>query len=169
MGPPYLNRNTGSRAVLGFVAALIFLVAQAGGARAAGEFYIRGGGDGHGIGMSQYGAYGYAQHGAGYQAILAHYYQATALGHTNPARTVRVLVASGTASFSGAGTAGATRLDSASTYTVHALANGSLDLRAPSGRTLGPFAAPLTVGGAGPLTAVGAGTYDGDLQFRPNG
>jgi len=34
---------------------------------------------GHGVGMSQYGAYGYAQHGWTYQQILAHYYPGTTL------------------------------------------------------------------------------------------
>ena len=34
---------------------------------------IRGAGFGHGIGMSQYGAYGYALEGARYPGILAHY------------------------------------------------------------------------------------------------
>ena len=32
---------------------------------------------GHGVGMSQYGAYGYAQHGWTAQQILAHYYPGT--------------------------------------------------------------------------------------------
>ena len=32
---------------------------------------MRGAGWGHGIGMSQYGAYGFAKHGAGYRDILA--------------------------------------------------------------------------------------------------
>ena len=35
-------------------------------------FLVTGHGWGHGVGMSQYGAYGYAQHGATYQQILAH-------------------------------------------------------------------------------------------------
>jgi stage II sporulation protein D len=50
-------------------------------------------GFGHGIGLSQWGAYGYALHGLAYDKILAHYYPGTTLG---PARvaTVRVLVAS---------------------------------------------------------------------------
>src|SRR5205085_1157281 len=48
---------------------------------------------GHGIGLGQWGAYGYALHGLAYDMILAHYYPGTTLG---PARlaTVRVLVAS---------------------------------------------------------------------------
>src|SRR5690348_11966949 len=47
---------------------------------------------GHGVGMSQYGAYGYALHGSTYDQILAHYYPGTALGPA-PASTIRVLLA----------------------------------------------------------------------------
>lgn len=36
-------------------------------------------GYGHGIGMSQYGAFGMAEAGKDYQAILAHYYTGTSL------------------------------------------------------------------------------------------
>ena len=49
------------------------------------RFTIRGAGFGHGVGMSQYGAYGFAQHGATYDEILGHYYTGTALGTTDPA------------------------------------------------------------------------------------
>ena len=47
---------------------------------------------GHGVGMSQYGALGYAQHGSTYDQILAHYYAGTTLGPA-PASTIRVLLA----------------------------------------------------------------------------
>ncbi|HEV7134148.1 MAG TPA: SpoIID/LytB domain-containing protein [Gaiellaceae bacterium] len=47
---------------------------------------------GHGVGMSQYGAYGYAQHGWTAQQILAHYYPGTTPG-TAPVSVVRVLLA----------------------------------------------------------------------------
>jgi stage II sporulation protein D len=47
---------------------------------------------GHGVGMSQYGAYGYAQHGWTAQQILAHYYPGTTVGKA-PVSTVRVLLA----------------------------------------------------------------------------
>src|SRR5205823_6367234 len=57
-------------------------------------FVITGHGWGHGVGMSQYGAYGYAQHGCGYARILAHYFQGTQLGPA-PVSKVRVLLASG--------------------------------------------------------------------------
>jgi stage II sporulation protein D len=52
---------------------------------------VEGEGDGHGVGMSQDGAYGYALHGASYEAILAHYYTGTTLGHAPANALVRVL------------------------------------------------------------------------------
>src|SRR3954453_12339232 len=54
-------------------------------------FVLSGHGWGHGIGMAQYGAYGYAQHGWGYKQIVAHYFHATTLG-VAPPTTLRVLV-----------------------------------------------------------------------------
>jgi stage II sporulation protein D len=59
-------------------------------------FLIDGRGWGHGIGMSQYGARGYAEAGWGYERILAHYYRGTRL-QLVPARPVRVLLAEGKA------------------------------------------------------------------------
>jgi SpoIID/LytB domain protein len=53
---------------------------------------ISGHGWGHGLGMSQWGAYGYAKHGWTFDRILQHYYLGTTLG-TAPVSTVRVLVA----------------------------------------------------------------------------
>ena len=53
---------------------------------------IQGAGDGHGVGMSQEGALGYAQHGYGYAAILAHYYTGTALGDVPADTPVKVLL-----------------------------------------------------------------------------
>ncbi|HEY3959854.1 MAG TPA: SpoIID/LytB domain-containing protein [Solirubrobacteraceae bacterium] len=61
-------------------------------ARAAPVLEISGAGDGHGVGMSQNGALGYAEHDWTYQAILAHYYTGTALGQAPAGATVRVLV-----------------------------------------------------------------------------
>lgn len=42
---------------------------------AGGQFQINGRGYGHGIGLSQWGAYSLAEQGVGYQEILAHYYR----------------------------------------------------------------------------------------------
>ena len=53
---------------------------------------IDGAGDGHGVGMSQDGALGYAEHGWSYTSILAHYYTHTALGQSPAGATVKVLI-----------------------------------------------------------------------------
>jgi stage II sporulation protein D len=52
---------------------------------------LDGHGWGHGLGLSQWGAYGYAKHGWSYRRILAHYYTGTSLGPARPT-TVRVLL-----------------------------------------------------------------------------
>jgi stage II sporulation protein D len=161
--PSYL-RNVSLRRVAGLLAAVGCLVAPAG-ARAASTFYIRGGGDGHGIGMSQYGADGYAQHGADYRTILTHYYQGTALGQISPARTVRVLLADGTASFSGASAAGGVALAPQTTYSATAVSSNRIRLQ-PAGVTL---IAPVSVTGPASLQVPGQGTYRGALQLRPDG
>jgi stage II sporulation protein D len=53
---------------------------------------FNGHGWGHGVGMSQYGALGFAQHGSSYDEILAHYFPGTTLGPA-PTSTIRVLLA----------------------------------------------------------------------------
>jgi stage II sporulation protein D len=70
---------------------LLALLAAAPAADGAVRHVVRGAGFGHGIGMSQYGAYGYALEGARYSRILAHYYKGTQLGSA-PSRPVRVLL-----------------------------------------------------------------------------
>lgn len=62
------------------------------GKRAEATLLIEGGGEGHGVGMSQWGALGYAEHGFDYQAILAHYYSGTTLGEVSQKRIVKVLM-----------------------------------------------------------------------------
>ena len=57
-------------------------------------FVVTGHGWGHGVGLSQYGAFGYAKRGVGYRAILAHYYPGTTIGPA-PLRRVRILLAQG--------------------------------------------------------------------------
>jgi stage II sporulation protein D len=56
------------------------------------RFLISGHGWGHGVGLSQYGAQGYAQKGFTYDQILAHYYPGTELGSA-PLNRIRVLLA----------------------------------------------------------------------------
>jgi stage II sporulation protein D len=128
------------------LAACLLLAAPA--AAAKKRFTIRGAGFGHGVGLSQYGAYGFAQHGARYDAILGHYYTGTKLGTTDPAHTVRVLLQSaGSASFSGAVRAGTRTLSAAKTYRVRRYGATQVELVAPRGKRLGVYPAPLQVAG----------------------
>ena len=57
-------------------------------------FVVSGRGWGHGVGMSQYGAYGQALAGRTYDQILAHYYTGTTIGKAGR-KEVRVLLAEG--------------------------------------------------------------------------
>ncbi len=60
----------------------------------AATFLITGHGWGHGVGLSQYGAYGFAQKGFPYDQIVLHYFPGTELGAA-PVSRVRVLLTSG--------------------------------------------------------------------------
>ena len=68
--------------------------ATAGTARAGTALIVTGHGWGHGVGMSQWGAYGYARHGWKYRRILSHYYPGTKMGHVGELR-VHILLAHG--------------------------------------------------------------------------
>jgi stage II sporulation protein D len=170
-GPPVSCRATLIpllRLVSATLAALALLATPAFAAKA--RFTIRGAGFGHGVGMSQYGALGFAQHGKTYDQILRHYYTGTELGTTDPAATVRVLVQStGTASFSGASQAGTRALNPARTYKARRHGATQVDLLSSTGRRIATFSAPLQVSGPdGVVTLGGAGTYRGVLEFRPD-
>lgn len=146
------------------------VAAPAGAATSATGLYVKGAGSGHGVGMSQYGAAGYALHGVGYQQILRDYYVQTTLGHVSPERTVTVLLrAGGPASFSGATKIGGSKqkLDATVVYRV---ATAAGRLRVWGGRHLvGTFTAPLQVTGSGPVKLLGLGSYRGSLVFSPAG
>src|SRR3954468_6221603 len=75
----------------GWVAAVVATLAIPATAAAGTVFLLDGRGWGHGVGMSQWGAEGYARHGWTYRRILAHYYPQTHIGIATP-RDVRVLL-----------------------------------------------------------------------------
>ncbi|MBV8690203.1 MAG: SpoIID/LytB domain-containing protein [Actinobacteria bacterium] len=56
-------------------------------------FHIEGGGFGHGVGMSQYGAHGMAHNGATYQQILTHYFTGTAVQGLQQPDGLRIWIA----------------------------------------------------------------------------
>ncbi|MEA2148940.1 MAG: hypothetical protein QOD69_770 [Solirubrobacteraceae bacterium] len=165
------------RALLALLAAALAVCAAATPAHGASRLVISGAGFGHGVGMSQYGAMGYARQGADHAAILAHYYTGTQLGALGGTQGVRVLLKtaprlrlSGAAAISGARS-----LDPAQTYTAVRGLSGGVSLRSASGRDLGSYRPPLAlVGGPGgiqvrgrALNDVTSGRYRGTLEIRP--
>ena len=76
------------------VALAVLALAVAPAASAVPTVAFTGRGWGHGVGMSQWGAEGFALHGRGYATILAHYYPGTRL-ERRPEVKVRVLLAAG--------------------------------------------------------------------------
>jgi stage II sporulation protein D len=141
--------------VVAFVVALV----TAGAANASTMFFLNGGGWGHGVGMSQWGAEGYARHGYDYQRILAHYYPHTQLSVAQE-RDVRVLLAQ---------KARAVRISSQLPYLVVDARGRRIHLKHPVRIVAGVKWLKLPARfepGADPLTLNGDG-YRGDLVVEP--
>jgi stage II sporulation protein D len=168
--PPHTHR----RLLLAALCALLALLALPAGGSAASKFVIDGHGWGHGIGMSQYGAYGLAQHGWDHRQILGHYYSGTELS-TVSGKTVRVLLQSApsTIRFTNASQAGAKKLNPGTTYAA-VRKGASVELRSPTGRKMAAFTTLMRVTGAGgTLKVLGSqqggvtsGRYRGAMEFR---
>jgi len=159
------------------LAALLSFAAAAP-AHGASRLIVRGGGFGHGIGMSQYGALGFAQHGRDHAFILGHYYKGTRVATLTRPRRVRVLLQSAARiSFSGAANLpGARELDPDMTYHATRARRGGVTLRSASGDLVGRYRSPLTVTGSPAAikllgrsgNATSNGSYRGNLQIRPS-
>lgn len=154
------------------VLALALLAAGALPASAAGAvtWIVKGGGFGHGVGMSAYGAYGYGLHGAGYRQILGHYFRGIGLTEMRSAPLVRVLLttSSGDVSFSGAISACRRRLEPSRTYTAHRRGS-SVRLLSSSGKLLARCGERLHADSAAMVRIEGAGVYRGALETVPSG
>src|SRR5918992_37882 len=120
-------------------------------ADAAVRHVIRGAGFGHGIGMSQYGAYGYALEGAKYPGILAHYYKGTTLS-TAPSRPVRVLLqpVDPYIRVRGATSVGERALRPGTTY-IAKRGSGGIVVRNSRGRLVGRFGSIIRFTSADPI------------------
>jgi stage II sporulation protein D len=139
-------------------------------ASAAVNWVVTGHGFGHGVGMSAYGAYGYAQHGYGYKQILGHYYPGTALSTLDGKHEVRVLLgtSSGDVTFGKATGACRTKLDPARTYEAHRL-GATVVLRSSAGKPLARCGKTLRAAGAGTIAIGGYGTYRGAFEAVSTG
>jgi peptidoglycan hydrolase-like amidase len=128
---------------------------------------MTGHGFGHGVGLSQYGAYGYALHGMDYRFMLAHYYQGTTIGTAPPGR-VRVLltIARGDVTFKKATSACGRTLNPTRSYRAH-LNGGAVQLLSDHRGTLANCGAKLRATGKGRVRIRGNGAYRGALVVVP--
>ncbi len=138
-------------------------------ASAAADWTVPGRGFGHGVGMSQYGAYGFAKHGKGYKSILQHYYKGVSVSRAKT-RSVKVLLTSGVGSlpFSGASKACGHRINGSDTYSFR-IDSGAITLRRPNGSKLGGCGKEGVASGGGSVRYAGVGEYRGDLRARDVG
>jgi stage II sporulation protein D len=137
-------------------------------AAASVSWVVHGHGFGHGVGMSAYGAYGYAEHGKNYRFILGHYYTGTSLGTVQGAHVVRVLlgIEGGDVGFSDATSACGLRLDPSRSYEAHRDGN-MVKLRSSGGKRLANCGRNLRAAGPGEVTIAGYGSYRGALETVP--
>ena len=158
---------------IAFLTSLILLfVAPA--ADAATSVVVRGAGFGHGIGLSQYGAYGFAQKGFSYKRILSHYYKGTDLGSAS-SKPVRVLLQASDPYVRVRGASrgpGGERLNPTVTYVAKPASGGRVSLTG-KGKKVGTFGSPLRLSSAKPMRLMGGainglrnGTYRGAFELR---
>lgn len=163
-------RKTPPARLLAVLAALASLAAAVpASASASISWVVYGRGFGHGVGMSAYGAYGYAMHGKGYRFILGHYYSGTTLGTLPKPGVVRVLldVSSEDVGFSGATSACGEQLDPKRSYEAQRVGN-SVRLRSSGSKPLAKCGERLRAAGTGKITIAGLGTYRGALETVPS-
>jgi stage II sporulation protein D len=165
------------------IAVLATALAALAAAPAQADLILDGHGWGHGVGLSQYGAYGYALlENRDHAWILRHYYAGTALARTGTG-SIRVRLRRTRAPK----LCGATRLrdargrrlrlSDARVYRLSLLASGRIRVvDGTSGRTRGRVAAPVTVSGGASWCLRGAadngvrdGAYRGRAVISPDG
>jgi stage II sporulation protein D len=164
-GTPRARPRLRASLVAAAVASLALLVPSAASAK---KWVVKGAGFGHGTGMSQYGAKGFAARGTPYSSILGHYYTGTTLG-TAPSQTVRVLLRPHlpSARFRGAGSACGVGLKPGKTYVAKRKGAGVV-LRTKKGIRVAKCSGLLSATGAPTVELIGKGAYRGALEVRPS-
>jgi stage II sporulation protein D len=157
------------------VLAALLAIAATAPAQGASRLVVRGAGFGHGVGMSQYGALGFAKQGKDHAFILRHYYTGAQLGKLAGPSRVRVLLKSARRIvFSGvSGVAGRRALDPGLSYSAVRGLGGAVTLRTAAGNDIGTYQSPLTITGLSSgfvlrgraANGVVGGSYRGNLQI----
>jgi stage II sporulation protein D len=144
------------------VAAAMALPAGASGA----SWVVKGRGWGHGVGLSQYGAYGLAKHGRGYRQIVHHYYAHTRIGQAG-SQTIKVLLDAGSDAvrFRKARTACGKRLRRSRGYRFER-SDSDVVLRRAHGRVIANCGQRGIASGGGSIRIGGKGVYRGKLKAK---
>lgn len=160
------HRRAQTIAALAGVLAFAVALALSPPAEAKTKWQISGRGYGHGVGMSQWGAYGYAEHGAGYKKILGHYYKGTKVSKAG-SRQIKVLLStrSRDVAFSGAKRACGRQLSPGKTYRAR-LKGSNVRLEKASGQGLTSCGDALKATPRKHIDIGGDGTYRGKLVVR---
>jgi stage II sporulation protein D len=164
-----MDRKTRTRAALGLVACVVALAAMAWPGVASGaKWVVKGRGWGHGVGMSQYGAYGLARHGRNYRQILDHYYKHTRLGRSGG--RIKVLLGSGSNSvkFRRARKACGERLRRQRRYRFK-LSGSDVILRQANRGRIANCGRTGSASGRGTIRIGGKGVYRGRLKATASG
>lgn len=141
-------------ALVAFLTALGLSLGMASPAAAAKTFTFRGRGWGHAVGMSQWGARGFAERGWPADRILTHYYRSTSLAQASTPREIRVgllqeqneITVSGSGRFDLYDRTGARRASGVSGETWRIkLASGQISVVRPNGVVAFRSGAPVTV------------------------
>jgi len=164
-----MSISTARRTFTGLAAGIVVVASFAWADRAGAAWVIKGRGFGHGVGMSQYGAYGLARHGRGYRAILEHYYRHTQVGKAS-GHPIRVLLGSGSRSvgFTHARKACGKRLRRSHNYRFKRSGSG-VSLRSSRGRRLARCGRAATAVAKGTIEIRGKGPYRGKLRVKASG
>ncbi len=164
--------ETSNRIPLLAVLAAICLVFSAGAAPAksgAVTWQVRGGGFGHGIGMSAYGAYGMGLNGYKYGRILGHYYRGIKIRKLKAQRNIKVLLdVDSTPWISGARWACGRKLRPRLTYGA-ALGKNGIYLKGAGGKPLKKCGGRLRTEASGNVVFKGLGTYRGGVEIVRGG
>ena len=137
-------------------------------AEGATRWVVKGGGWGHGLGMSQYGAYGQALAGRDYKTIVKHYYRGTKLGQASGSVRVLLLASVDSSTFTGANRVGNKTVKPGANYVVTRGGGGIVVRTARRGKVVARSGGVLRVmGPSGRVTVAGKGTYRDVIEYRP--
>ena len=137
-------------------------------ADAATRWVVKGGGWGHGLGMSQYGAYGQARAGHDYRTILHHYYRSTELGKAGGSVRVLLLASVPSVTFGGANRVGSKRISADRSYTAVRV-GGRVVVRNSRGKRMARSSGVLRVTGPNGIVGVAdkPASYRDVIELRP--